>query len=229
MPDGGYGRYSSLSAMPLINAKLSWIIMEVPSLILSSYCFLVLGDTAHFQSPANWILFLLFTVHYFHRAVIYPLRTKSKPLPILIPISSLFFTAFNGYLQGRALGHYAPAYPKEYLFDVRFLVGVILFIAGFGINYHSDAVLRNLRKPGETLEYKIPYGGAFNFVTAANYFGEIVEWGGFALACWTVNAFAFFLFTTLYLSARARHHHIWYLKKFDNYPKNRKIVIPLIY
>ena len=31
-------------------------------------------------------------------------------------------------------------------------------------NIHSDYTLSHLRKPGET-GYKIPYGGAFNFVS----------------------------------------------------------------
>jgi 3-oxo-5-alpha-steroid 4-dehydrogenase 1 len=47
----------------------------------------------------------------------------------------------------------------------------------------SDAILRNLRKPGET-DYKIPKGGAFKFVSGANFLGEILEWTGFAIAQW---------------------------------------------
>ena len=54
-------------------------------------------------------------------------------------------------------------------------------VSGFCINYHSDHVLRTLRKPGET-GYKIPMGGVFRFVSGANFFGEIVEWSGYAIA-----------------------------------------------
>lgn len=28
-------------------------------------------------------------------------------------------------------------------------------------------------------------GGMFEFVSGANYLGEIVEWTGFAIACWS--------------------------------------------
>ena len=53
------------------------------------------------------------------------------------------------------------------------------------VNIDSDRRLRNLRsKSAEKLEngYKIPFGGFFEYISAANYFGEIVEWWGFALA-----------------------------------------------
>ena len=39
----------------------------------------------------------------------------------------------------------------------RVVIGTFLFLLGFLINQHSDHVLRNLRKPGET-GYKIPKG-----------------------------------------------------------------------
>ena len=57
----------------------------------------------------------------------------------------------------------------------------MLFIFGLAVNIDSDRRLRNLRKSSEN-GYKIPYGGMFEYVSTANYFGEICEWWGFALA-----------------------------------------------
>lgn len=37
--------------------------------------------------------------------------------------------------------------------------GLLLFVLGMSINIHSDHILRNLRKPGETV-YRIPHGMA---------------------------------------------------------------------
>lgn len=50
-------------------------------------------------------------------------------------------------------------------------------------------------------------GGLFEYVTAANYLGEIVEWCGFALASWSPPGAAFALFSISTLLTRARQHH----------------------
>ncbi|KAK2567432.1 3-oxo-5-alpha-steroid 4-dehydrogenase 1, partial [Acropora cervicornis] len=41
------------------------------------------------------------------------------------------------------------------------------------------------------------FGGVFTYVSGANFFGEIVEWSGFALACWSLPSLAFAVFTAL--------------------------------
>ena len=58
--------------------------------------------------------------------------------------------------------------------------------------------------------YKIPRGGTFEYVSAANYFGEIVEWSGFALAAApSLPAAAFAFFTFANLAPRGWRHHQW--------------------
>ncbi|XP_067297048.1 3-oxo-5-alpha-steroid 4-dehydrogenase 2a isoform X2 [Pseudorasbora parva] len=105
--------------------------------------------------------------------------------------------------------------------------GVLMFFSGMAINIHSDYILRNLRKPGE-VSYKIPRGGLFELVSGANFFGEIVEWCGYAVASWSFPAFSFALFTICSIGPRAYHHHRYYLEKFKDYPKSRKAVIPFL-
>merc|ERR1711879_966064 len=108
--------------------------------------------------------------------------------------------------------------------------GVVIFLTGWYINYDADRILRNLRKPGEKREYKIPYGGAFRWVSAANYFGEILEWWGWAIATSSLAGLAFAMFTFSAIGTRGYAHHKWYLQKFgDKYPKNRKAVIPFLW
>ncbi|XP_076972935.1 3-oxo-5-alpha-steroid 4-dehydrogenase 1 isoform X2 [Tamandua tetradactyla] len=71
-------------------------------------------------------------------------------------------------------------------------------------------------------------GGLFEYVTAANYFGEVIEWFGFAIASWSIQGMAFAVFTFSFLLGRAKQHHQWYLEKFEDYPKCRKILIPFL-
>lgn len=50
-------------------------------------------------------------------------------------------------------------------------------------------------------------GGMFTYVSGANFLGEIIEWSGFALACWSLPGLAFLCFTVFNIGPRAIHHH----------------------
>ncbi|CAI9536841.1 unnamed protein product, partial [Staurois parvus] len=142
---------------------------------------------------------------YFSRTFIYSAITRGRPTPLYIVILAVIFCSYNGFLQGHCMV-YAATYPQNWYTDIRFISGVVIFILGMAINIHSDHILRQLRKPSE-LAYKIPQGGMFNYVSGANYFGEIVEWFGYAIATWSLPGFAFALFTLCSIGPRAYHHH----------------------
>jgi len=216
-----YGRYSSSNWGFLLNGKLAWVIQEIPALLIPLYCmFAEVGDKM--KNLPNLVLITMYCVHYFQRACIFPLLIKGgKPTPFVPFFLALFFCIYNGYMQGRFLSHFA-SYPEDWLTQPRTIAGLALFAFGMLINIHSDHILRNLRKPGET-GYKIPKGGAFNFVSGANFFGECLEWSGFAVACWSLPATAFAIFTIFNIGPRALQHHQWYLSKFkEEYPKKQK-------
>ena len=75
-----------------------------------------------------------------------------------------------------------------------FYVGALLFFAGMFINWQSDHIIRHLRKEGDTRHY-IPRGGMFRYVSSANYFGEVLEWTGFAVASWSTAGLLFVWWT----------------------------------
>lgn len=139
------------------------------------------------------------------------------------------FNLLNGYLQARWVSHYKDDYENEELFWWRFLGGLLIFVVGMWVNVWADKVLVGLKKQGDG-GYKIPRGGLFELVSCPNYFGEIMEWFGWALMTWSWVGFGFFLYTCANLMPRARATRLWYLEKFkDDYPKDRKAVIPFIY
>ncbi len=107
-------------------------------------------------------------------------------------------------------------------------MGVVLFLAGFAVNQHSDAILRRLRAPGDT-GYRIPRGGGFGLVSCPNYSGELVEWLGWAILTWSPAGLVFFLWTAANLVPRARSHHRWYHEHFPDYPLERTSVVPFLY
>ena len=150
-----------------------------------------------------------------------------KPMPLGVMLLAFTFCLFNGFLQGTSLC-VLVAYPDSWLRTPNFLVGFPLFVLGFVWNLQADATLRGLRKPGET-GYKIPRGGLFEYVSGANFFAEIVEWLGFALATSNAAGWTFFIFTVANLVPRGVDHHRWYHEKFkETYPRFRKAVIPFI-
>jgi steroid 5-alpha reductase family enzyme len=109
----------------------------------------------------------------------------------------------------------------------QFIVGISLFFVGFYINNKSDTYLIGLRK-GKQKGYVIPREGLFNYVSCPNFFGELLEWLGFAIMTWSVAGLAFFLWTFFNLVPRALSHHRWYKSTFPDYPKDRKAVFPFI-
>jgi steroid 5-alpha reductase family enzyme len=147
-------------------------------------------------------------------------------MPLAIVGLALAFNGLNAYLNARWISHFGR-YHADWLTDPRFLLGAALFAAGFWINYTADRTLLRLRRPGES-GYGIPRGGLYRFVSCPNYLGEIVEWTGFAVACWSLPALAFAVYTAANVAPRAFAHHRWYRERFADYPPERKALLPFI-
>ncbi len=218
-----YGRYVSTAVGPSLPAKLGWTVMELPAVVVFGY-FFVSGDAT--KTWPMWTFFALWQGHYLHRSLIYPRRQRGGArMPLLVAAAAFSFNLVNGYLNGHYLGTLAGTYPARWALDPRFLGGLLLFTAGAAVNLHSDAVLRRLRRPGETA-YRIPHGGLFRWVSCPNYLGELIEWIGFALLTLSPAAAVFALWTAANLVPRALAHHRWYRRHFAEYPTERRAIIP---
>lgn len=224
-----YGRHAREGWGPKLNATFGWIVMEAPSPVVFFLCYW-LGDPAHTRTPAAVAFLLVWLAHYVNRAFVFPLRRRGgqKDMPLTIFASSFAFNCLNGYVNGRWLFTLGPVVDGSWLADPRFLVGLSLFATGYFINQQSDHILFNLRRPGET-GYKVPRGGFYRFVSCPNYFGEILEWSGWALLTWSLPGLAFAIWTAANLVPRARTHHRWYLDKFSDYPRERRAVLPYLF
>jgi 3-oxo-5-alpha-steroid 4-dehydrogenase 1 len=222
-----YGRHVRKGWGLSVPNNIAWSIMESPSAILFAV-FFFLGT-----APKNAVLIiflLLFEAHYIHRAFIYPftISDPNKKMPVLVMLMGFFFNLCNAYVNSRYLFTFSNGYSIKWLLDPRFIIGVSIFVAGFIINRWADWKLRTLRKPGET-GYKIPSGGLYKWISSPNYFGEIMEWAGWALAIWSLPGLSFAVWTFANLAPRAQSNHAWYKKHFSDYPKKRYALFPGIW
>jgi len=180
------------------------------------------------------------------------MNPNSNPVPLVVILFATLVTTWNGYLQCFYLAQientFAPlsfsllsASSSE---NAITWLGICLFFVGMGINVHSDGVLRNLRRRNnndslatktqqhdqQKPEYYIPHSPFFKYISCPNLAGEILEWFGYTLASrFSLPSVAFFVYTVSNLVPRAVAHHKWYLRKFEDYPLERKwAVVPFV-
>jgi 3-oxo-5-alpha-steroid 4-dehydrogenase 1 len=221
-----YGRHSSKKWGITISNRMGWVFMELPALLPFLY-FVFTGNGE--KNAVIWTIVILFSLHYINRSLIYPfrIRTKNKRMPLVIVIMAVFFNTMNGFVNGYYLGTLQHQYRNDWFKHPVFIAGFILFITGMVINMAADNRLIHLRK-NSINGYQIPHGFLFSNISCPNFFGEIIEWGGFALLCWSWPAFSFFVWTLCNLIPRALDHHRWYRNKFPDYPRDRKAVLPFV-
>lgn len=221
-----YGQHIRKKWGPNINNKLGWFIMELPTVLIYVFLYLI-GDNPF--NVVRIIFLFMWLLHYGQRTFIFPFLIRAvQPMPVTIMLFGMIFNGANTYLQARWINTLADPYSIEWLLSPMFIIGIIIFISGFIINLQADHIIRNLREPGET-EYKIPHGGMYKYVSCPNYLGEITEWAGWAVLTWSFPGLIFVAWTIANLSPRARSNHLWYLETFPDYPKNRKALVPFIY
>jgi 3-oxo-5-alpha-steroid 4-dehydrogenase 1 len=219
-----YGRHMQPGQPGTWPALPAWLLFEAPQWFSFALTFWL---SARSPSPVALTLFGLWQAHYVHRAILYPLRMRdrAKRFPVGAVAFGFVFNGVNGFINGWAVAHAPHLASTQWFGDPRFIAGAVVAGAGWLINFQADTILIRLRGDGSS-GYKIPYGGMFRYVSAANYFGEIVLWCGWALMSFTFAGLVFALFTISNLGPRALSHHRWYLEKFPDYPKERKALLP---
>lgn len=232
----GYGYLSTSKWGPKISNKAAWVIMEAPAFIFLLYQTISFAASGVETGNSRTVLYImagLFLLHYFQRSFIFPflMRGKSK-MPIAIMLMGLTFNTLNAYLIGGWLYGQAPAgmYGTHWLWSPQFIIGAVIFFTGMAINLHSDHIIRNLRKPGDTKHY-IPRKGLYKYVTSANYFGEFTEWVGYAILTWSPAGLLFAAWTFANLAPRAKSLTAKYEEEFGEEYKSlkKKHIIPFIW
>ncbi|MSE71706.1 DUF1295 domain-containing protein, partial [Escherichia coli] len=214
---------------PGIPNRIGWMAMESPVFI--AMCILWLcSDRALEAGPLA--LFILFQSHYLQRSFVFPLLIRGRSqMPLGIVLMGMVFNTLNALMQGGWIFYVSPAGYYDGWFARPYIwVGGALFIAGMVINLRSDRIIRHLRRPGDTRHY-IPYGGMFRYVSSANYFGELLEWIGFAVASWSWAGAVFVVWTFANLAPRSASLYKRYEQEFGEEftSLHRKRILPFIY
>jgi len=227
-----YGRHTRRGWGPMLSERIGWLFMEFPSVAVMPLLY-ALSPAVGAVVPLLFLL--LWELHYVNRTFIYPFRIRGsrKLMPLYVALMAFFFTIINGYLNGAYIFYLTDKYTLGWLGDPRFIGGLFLFFTGFVVNQVSDHILRNLRqKTGTASGYKdrygIPEGFLFERISCPNYFGEMVEWLGWAVLTWSLAGCAFFIWTAANLIPRALANHHWYNREFEEYPEQRNAVIPYV-
>ncbi|KAF8793301.1 polyprenol reductase-like [Argiope bruennichi] len=151
------------------------------------------------------------------------------------------FTFYFGV--GLSLLHDAPGFEKFNDHSVNYisgkwvtlphLIGVVLFLSAFNLQFKTHKTLASLRKTGDKVTstgHYLPTSGFFEYVSCPHYFAEIVIYlsgciilGGKSYSWWLVC-----LWTVCSQILTGLMSHQWYKKTFKNYPVKRKAVIPFL-
>ena len=225
-----YGRHERPGWGPRISSRIGWIVMEAPSVIVMAGFFWFYSTRWDNTDWAATILFAMWIGHYLHRSFIWPVRAKitHKMMPVSIMIFAIIFNAINSLFTAEWIFNMNNPYPEDWMFRWQFRLGAMIFFIGMAINITSDNILFSLRG-GKKTGYSIPEGGMYKWISCPNYLGEIIQWIGWAIATWSLAGLSFALWTIANLAPRARANHQWYHEEFEDYPSDRRVLIPGVY
>ena len=228
--DAGYGMFRSGKWGISVSNRSGWVVMEAPAVVVMVWMWLA-SPRCSMPVPATFAA--LFLTHYVQRTFIFPFLIKGRGrMPVAVIAMGFVFNTINAFMLAAWIFYLSPEglYSTAWFGTPQFIAGTVIFIAGMAVNLHSDHIIRHLRHDGDSNHY-IPYGGMFRWVSSANYFGECVEWVGFAVLTWSWAGAVFALWTFANLAPRAvsirRHYESLFGEQFSRL--RRKAIIPFIF
>ncbi len=238
--DAGYGMLLSSKWGKPINNKLAWFLMEFPIFLAMIIIWLA---SPHRFDLVPMVFLLIFETHYFQRSLVFPwiMKGKNSKMPLGIMFMGIAFNILNAMMQGYWI--FFESYKCQYtvfglsytdtawLWSPQFIIGTLIFLAGFYTNLRSDYIIRHLRKDDSDTKHYLPSGFMFEYVTSANYLGELMEWLGFAILTWSISGLVFFIWTFANLVPRANSLYKRYKSEFgeEMERKHLKRIFPFIY
>ena len=212
-----------------ISGRITMSLMSFPSITIPLYLLYTYKDESVFLtfSSSKILCVIPFLIHHFHRGLIYPFLMKGSTIQVFVTLLGTAYSTMDSYLQNKYVLSLSNSSMSS-LSMLRYAVGITIFFIGLFINLQADYSLIKLSKNRKKGQYIIPRGFMFEYISSPNFFGETVEWLGYAICVWTLCGWGLFIQTFFTLIPRGTNRHQYYKKKFSDYPPNRKAVIPFI-
>ena len=202
--------------LPLITNQQAFVLMELPNLLVVSFCIIFKG-IPHWS---NGIVMTCFFAYGFNRAVMYPaniIRVK-KNWPIQLVLLGMLFTTINSLNQVTVFyGDYNFWQPNVFL-------GFFIWSYAFYETWYADRQLLTLASNNSG--YVLPTGRWFNLISSPHYAFEIFMWFGYFMMSMSYESFLFLMATIFNVLPRALETHKYYNTKFG--VLNTKAIIPFI-
>lgn len=212
-------RYSKFGTEKGVPSRLGMIILYGLPLIVATVAAQPYLSTA---TTVQWIVYGIVMLHFAKRTleVLFVHKYSGKIQPLSLGIIIFAYALMGGLISWLNVN----AIPQM---DFLFYLGMVSFLIGALGNTYHHRLLANLRK--EKDGYFIPKGGWFDYAACPHYFFELLGWLGIVLVSRHLFTVLVFIAMLGYLGARSIKTHQWYRERFDDYPSDRKNMIPFIF
>lgn len=237
----GYGKFSEGSTrlnLGSLGRVPGFLIVYGGALGLAAYCCTLYADdlsrlaadptNAFWTTPTAALLSLFLCLHLLKRCVevVFVHRGTARIEVVCAVNISVYYTGNVAVYVWLADAGYACGGPPGGR-AVR-LVGTTLWLVGMTTNAYHHLLLRWLRSDGDK-QYKLPTGGLFPYVSSAHYFCELVGWFGLSLLNGHLVTWVMSGTNIMYLVGRSVMTTRWYRAKFEDYPAERKHLVPFLF
>mmetsp|Transcript_54077 Transcript_54077/g.143979 ORF Transcript_54077/g.143979 Transcript_54077/m.143979 type:complete len:303 (+) Transcript_54077:56-964(+) len=238
-----YGKFGGAkSAGVALSPQLGWLLMELPAPVMfliglrNGWLARAKEDTKP-HPTATKMLSTIFLLHYLNRTLVFPLLIRSPPdskatFALMNSATGAIIVGAHGWLHGRLFSKNGKHLTREWLSGAQFKLGVMVYELGFALLLHSEHVLRCLRPRGGVVSgenrYKIPFGGGFTWISSPQYLGELMAWAGLRMCTGSPATWFVLMISLANLVPRSFEQHKWYLRKFPDYPRERRALLPFL-
>lgn len=238
----------------MIPSRLGMTLIYAPAFIVSSIMMMMMHHQQHlFKNTSLATVFLM--IHFAKRLLeTYFVHVYSGSVSLVLSIGIGLYYAMVAYLISSVTGGVvvADVVPQSHINIVQFrMMGTVLFVLGSLGNLYHHVLLSSLRRPSNQSTtvtstsssstnsnttkktknsiYVAPKGGWFQYVAAPHYFFELLAWLGIAMVSQHLNVYLVFTSMCSYLTGRSVSQNRWNRHQFDNWPKDRKNLVPFVF